>query len=146
MIMGAAHYLRTAEAAVALIAAPVRIALLRIAPLDPSDMRRDARGHADSAVGDMHDLSPAADPTARAVALAVHAASRRFPWHPTCLEQALAARAMLRRRGIRSALRFGVMRDAGELKAHAWLVSRGAIVIGAAEAGKYQSLRISMKT
>jgi hypothetical protein len=48
-----------------------------------------------------------------------------------CLPQALAAQAMLRRRGISSRLCLGVARAGGETLAHAWLeVGRDKIVGG----------------
>lgn len=62
---------------------------------------------------------------------AVTAVSRRFPGTCTCLTQALAAQLMLDRRGHPSRLRIGVARGArGQLQAHAWLESRGMVVIG----------------
>jgi hypothetical protein len=68
---------------------------------------------------------------ARAVSLALARAQRRLPWKTSCLVAALAARAMLRRRGIDSVLRFGVRRGAdGRLGAHAWLEAGGGVVCG----------------
>ncbi|HMF21823.1 MAG TPA: lasso peptide biosynthesis B2 protein [Pseudolabrys sp.] len=44
------------------------------------------------------------------------------PWmNALCLPSALAAHAMLRRRGIASRLCLGVARDGSELSAHAWI-------------------------
>jgi hypothetical protein len=54
-----------------------------------------------------------------AVARAVAAAAHRPPWRSRCLEQAIAAQAMLRRRGIESTLYLGVAKD--PVVAHAWL-------------------------
>jgi hypothetical protein len=71
------------------------------------------------------------DPRARAVSRLLARAQRRLPWKTTCLVAALAARAMLRRRGIDCVLRFGVRRAAdGRLAAHAWLEAGGGIVCG----------------
>lgn len=56
------------------------------------------------------------------VAWAVANASRHVPWQAVCLPQAMAAKAMLRRRGIASVLYVGMRK--GEEKpyeAHAWL-------------------------
>lgn len=54
-----------------------------------------------------------------------------FPGSAMCLAQALAARAMLRRRGIGSILHVGVARsDAASLEAHAWLEAAGVEVTG----------------
>lgn len=67
---------------------------------------------------------------AREVAIAVRRASRLVPG-ATCLPQALAARAMLARRGVVSELRVGVAGDAkGGVKAHAWVEVDGRVVIG----------------
>jgi len=46
-----------------------------------------------------------ADPIRREVSWAVAAAARRVPWRAKCLEQGLAAQAMLRLRGLASVLR-----------------------------------------
>lgn len=49
-----------------------------------------------------------------------------------CLTQALAAQILLARAGQASDLRIGVARNEGrQVRAHAWLESRGRIVIGA---------------
>jgi hypothetical protein len=55
--------------------------------------------------------------------------SRRLPWHPTCLRQALAARRMLRRRGIACTLHLGVA-NASLIEAHAWVTVDGEPVVG----------------
>jgi hypothetical protein len=55
--------------------------------------------------------------------------SRRLPWHPTCLRQALAARRMLRRRGVPSRLHLGVV-DATLGEAHAWVTVGDRPVVG----------------
>jgi hypothetical protein len=54
------------------------------------------------------------------------------PWmHALCLPRALAAHAMLRRRGIASRLCLGVAREGGELAAHAWVeIDNNKIVRG----------------
>ena len=65
------------------------------------------------------------------VVWAVSAASKFVPVDASCLTQALAAKAILDRRGIRGALRFGVVKDPeGELLGHAWLEIDGRVVIG----------------
>lgn len=69
-------------------------------------------------------------PSARRVALAVATASRYVPC-ASCLTQALAAQALLRRYRHPAELRIGVARPAGRrLAAHAWVVCAGAVVIG----------------
>ena len=67
---------------------------------------------------------------------AVTTAARNVPWNAVCLPQAMAAKAMLARRGWGSAFHLGANFDAqGKLIAHAWLVAGGTIVVGAAGIG-----------
>jgi hypothetical protein len=62
---------------------------------------------------------------------AVTTAARNVPWNAVCLPQAMAAKAMLARRGCGSSLRLGAGFDAnGKLIAHAWLVVDGIVVVG----------------
>jgi hypothetical protein len=64
---------------------------------------------------------------------AVTTAARNVPWNAVCLPQAMAAKAMLARRGCGSSLRLGVGFDGnGKLIAHAWLVVGGTVVVGGA--------------
>lgn len=66
-----------------------------------------------------------------AVRRAVVVAARNVPWNAACLPQAIAAKAMLARRGQGSALHLGAgMADGGGLMAHAWLIAGGEIVVG----------------
>jgi len=66
------------------------------------------------------------------------------PWmNALCLPRALAAHAMLRRRGIDSRLCLGVARDrgaAGALSAHAWVEIGNDKIVGGAEAGGFTRL------
>lgn len=74
------------------------------------------------------------------VAWAVERAAA-LPWmNALCLPRALAAHAMLRRRGIASKLCLGVARAGGELTAHAWIEIGEQKVVGAAEAGGFTRL------
>jgi hypothetical protein len=57
----------------------------------------------------------------------------QLPWHTTCLERAVAAKWMLRRRRVPTTLYLGVRRAGPALVAHAWLRSGPAIVTGGAE-------------
>lgn len=64
---------------------------------------------------------------------AVTVAARNVPWNAVCLPQAMAAKAMLARRGQGSALHLGAGKaDGGGLMAHAWLVAGSEIVVGEA--------------
>ena len=75
------------------------------------------------------------------VGWAVEAVGRRTPWRSTCLVQAAAGKAMLRRRGIGSTLFIGVQpTEADSLKAHAWLQCGGRILTGASGHGAYRVL------
>jgi len=57
-----------------------------------------------------------------------------------CLPRALAAHAMLRRRGIASRLCLGVARNGGELAAHAWVEIGKDKIVGGAEADGFMRL------
>jgi hypothetical protein len=66
---------------------------------------------------------------------AVAGVSRRMP-HSTCLLQAIAMDALLRRRGLRPQFRVGIrpaLRAGSRLEAHAWVECDGEIAIGALE-------------
>ena len=64
------------------------------------------------------------------IAWAVSSASRLAP-SASCLTRALAAEALLRRRGHAADLRFGVALDErGRLQAHAWIESEGGVLLG----------------
>lgn len=67
---------------------------------------------------------------ARDVGWAVGAIARFMPFRAKCLEQAIAAHAMLNVRGIGAFTYFGVSTVSGEIEAHAWLDAVGIRVIG----------------
>ncbi|HEY2426784.1 MAG TPA: lasso peptide biosynthesis B2 protein [Pseudolabrys sp.] len=63
------------------------------------------------------------------------------PWmNALCLPRALAAHAMLRRRGIASRLCLGVAREGSELAAHAWVEIGENKIVGASEANRFTRL------
>jgi hypothetical protein len=67
----------------------------------------------------------------RHVSQAVRLVARHTPWYSNCLAQAIAAKTMLRLRGIPSTLYLGATKDEDkELYAHAWLRSGDFIVTG----------------
>ncbi len=68
------------------------------------------------------------------VGRAVTRAARHVPFRAVCLQQAFAALLMLRRRGLAATVHFGLLRDGGELKAHAWSRSGEIPVTGVAAA------------
>jgi hypothetical protein len=78
-------------------------------------------------------------PPAQRVGWAVRETSRVVP-RASCLTQALAAQAMLGRRGLPARLHLGVARPDGDFEAHAWLESDGAVVVGAEERERYSPL------
>jgi hypothetical protein len=92
------------------------------------DAIRPRRGSAPDGVGE--------------IARAIRALARRLPFAMTCLVEALAAEAMLRRRGYACILRLGVRSREGigpaAFHAHAWLEHAGSVVIGdVADLGDY---------
>ena len=72
--------------------------------------------------------------TSRRVGRAVELVAGRLPWRPKCLPQAIATRAMLRRRGIPCETHLGVV-ETRPLAAHAWVTVNGVVVQGGAVAG-----------
>jgi hypothetical protein len=87
---------------------------------------RDAESAPETrAPGELHRLSGA-----------IESVSRHVPWRSKCLEQALAAKALLRRRGISNTLYVAVARDVA-LEAHAWVRSGNVYVTGQAEFDRY---------
>jgi hypothetical protein len=64
---------------------------------------------------------------------AVTITARHVPWKSVCLQQAIAAKILLARRGCGSSLHLGAAFDSeAKLTAHAWLVAGGVVVVGAA--------------
>ncbi|MGH6822023.1 MAG: lasso peptide biosynthesis B2 protein [Methylocella sp.] len=75
------------------------------------------------------------------VRTAVATAARNVPWNAACLPQAMAAKAMLTRRGCGSSFHLGAGFNAqGKLITHAWLVAGGTIVVGTAGIGSVTPL------
>jgi len=58
----------------------------------------------------------------------------------TCLTQALVLARVLRREGVEARVCFGVARNTGGLKAHAWLEHRGRVIFGSSDEGAYEPL------
>ena len=74
---------------------------------------------------------------------AIDAADGTVPGDRSCLARALAAEAMLERRGRETALRFGVDGADRDMEAHAWLESGGGIVVGGENREAYTRLEAS---
>ena len=58
----------------------------------------------------------------------------------SCLCQALAARRLFARQGLRTELRFGAGRPGDEFVAHAWLVSSSRVVFGDPQPAAYTAM------
>lgn len=68
------------------------------------------------------------------ISTAIQRAGRRSPWRTKCFEQAVAAKIMLKLRGITSTVYFGVNNSTpGRMLAHAWLKSNSTTVTGGPE-------------
>jgi hypothetical protein len=76
------------------------------------------------------------------ISWAVDQLGGRRRMNASCLSRALAAHAMLRRRGVASRLCLGVARDEGELVAHAWLEVGNDKVVGGIEADRFTRLAV----
>jgi hypothetical protein len=110
-----------AEATVALSVAGLRLSVTSFARI-ASGLGRHMDESADA-------VDAAALKQAARVRWAVETVARHLPWKPVCLPQALAAKRMLRRRGIASTLYLGVD-PAKQLDAHAWVRVGRMIVTG----------------
>ncbi len=70
-------------------------------------------------------------PLAEEIGWAVTRAARYLPFKAVCLPQAMAARVMLKRRGVASVMHFGAAKgEEKPLDAHAWLDAAGVEVTG----------------
>lgn len=82
-------------------------------------------------IPDTTALMPDTRAVVRDIGWAVAAVAPWMPFRTLCLQQAVAARTMLARRGIASVLHLGIDRsDATKLEAHAWLHAGGIAVTG----------------
>lgn len=70
----------------------------------------------------------------------IRAVCRWLGWKPRCLARALAATAMLRRRGLASTLYLGVRSTEPDIRGHAWVRCGSVMVVGGVSRGKYTSL------
>ena len=110
-----------AEAAVALTLASLAVRVL------PSRRLTRLLGRPESVAPTRGGARP--DPRARRVGRGVERVARVLPWRPSCLAQAIATRAMLRRRDIPCEGHVGIVSTA-PLAAHAWVTVRGRVVQG----------------
>jgi len=90
-----------------------------------------ARGLGRQMVRSPEDAGAASAALLDRISWAVATASRHLPWDCLCLAQALAAKAMLKRRGMPSTLYLGLAKDGeAQLQAHAWLRCGKRILTG----------------
>ncbi|QNQ11638.1 lasso peptide biosynthesis B2 protein [Sphingomonas alpina] len=129
---GVGHHRRALviEAAASMFSARVRLLVFPFSKIartlgafvPPSDPR--VAGHAEGATADQVKL-------ARDIGWAVRASAPFMPFRSVCLQQAMAAQVMLRRRGIATVMHFGAGRgDEKPIDAHAWLDAAGVKVTG----------------
>ena len=86
-------------------------------------------------LGETMGDSPAEDPAdprgLRRIGWAVGVAGRALPFHCSCLTEAIAAKVMLKRRGVTSTLYLGLAKDGqSQLEAHAWLRCGSSVLTG----------------
>jgi hypothetical protein len=94
------------------------------------------------AVARIAEVTPAGHPLTlvRDIGWAVRLAAAHLPFPALCLEQALAAKCMLRQRSITGALHLGVATrtgPGGAMTAHAWLDAAGVEVTGCPVTSEY---------
>jgi hypothetical protein len=65
----------------------------------------------------------------QSVAIAMRRAVARIPFETNCLCLAIAAARMLNRRGVEARLCFGVRREFGSMRAHAWLETENRVIV-----------------
>jgi Transglutaminase-like superfamily len=87
------------------------------------------------------DFSQADARLAEEIGWATVRAARHVPFKAVCLPQAMAARIMLRRRGVASVLHFGAAKGKERpIDAHAWLDAAGVEVTGYPVAAQFSEI------
>ncbi len=91
--------------------------------------------------------SRAPRPTVPRAMRSIERAKRYLPGKDTCLPDAFAGQILLARAGYASEVRYGVEPGPGgvSIRAHAWLVCEGHVVLGEAETGRYTPLETSVR-
>ncbi len=127
--LGWGDRLLLAEAAVSLTAARLAVLVVPFRWIAP----RLGRTMASSPMED-----PADPELPRRIGWAVGAASRHLPWRSRCLAEAIAGKAMLRRRAVASTLYLGLAKgERANLESHAWLRCGSRVVIGERASGGF---------
>ena len=81
------------------------------------------------------------DSSVRICCWAMEAWSKRVPWKAVCFQKGLALQLMLRRRGVRAKLHYGVAQTAAEgLRAHVWISVGSTVVLGGETASEFTCL------
>lgn len=81
------------------------------------------------------------DNVLKKISMSILRGAHYSPWRAKCFEQALAAKIMLKRRGFKSVIYFGVYKtDTNKLLAHAWLKSNAVIITGDGKLDNYTVL------
>jgi hypothetical protein len=120
LIAEAAFWLLVARLALVFVPFPL-IARRLGAFVPPADPRVAAALAGDAAAASL----------AREISWAVTRGAAHAPFRAVCLPQAMAARVMLKRRGVPSVMHFGAMRGKEQpIDAHAWLDAAGVKVTG----------------
>ena len=121
LLLEAAGWLLVARLALVLVPFP-RLAPRLGAFVSPQEAR---------AVQASWPQSPELVARAQLIGWAVTRAARYVPFKAVCLPQAMAARIMLKRRGVASVMHFGAARgEEKPIDAHAWLDAAGVEVTG----------------
>jgi putative nucleotidyltransferase-like protein/transglutaminase superfamily protein len=124
----------TAEAAVALMTAWAGLRLVSLSRL---------RRFLDRARVRRRNTAGSRRASVDRIAWSIAAVTRRLPLRLTCLAEAVAADALLRRRGYASLLQIGVRVPGGprSMEAHAWVECDGRVVVGRVQdLGEYATL------
>jgi hypothetical protein len=133
---GPAEWLMAAEALVLLVVFRVCLAAVPVRRI----IGAITHGKARALAGDVEVAARAAT-AARRVQWAVSAAARHSVVAFVCFPQALAGYTMLRWRGVKSTVVYGVARSPeGELLAHTWLTVGEQIVVGGEAAGEFTAV------
>lgn len=109
-------------------------------PLVGAGLRVTTYSRVRAALGAVPTLPVASSVARDRVGWAVAAADARVPGDRACLERALVAEALLRRRGHGAALRFGVDGADPDMEAHAWVESGDQVVVGGENREAYTRL------
>jgi len=64
------------------------------------------------------------------ISLAIKRAVKYSLWRNKCLEQAITAKKMLKKRNVKTTIYFGVRKTENKLEAHAWLKTGDDFVVG----------------